>query len=301
MPPADRWLLADKHRRLQSQIAAGTWIDLRRIWGSLDPGNLDATFPRFATYASATVQARRTVSSALGASFYRTLRDAEGVAGAFSPVTAGRVAPEALETSLRVTGPVAWKAALARGADPAQAQATAFGSVQRAMTRHVLDGGRQTILQSSILDDNANGYQRVSDGKPCAFCAMLIGRGAVYLSEGTASFDAHDGCGCQPVPFWGRTPGETAQAQRYRELWEEHGAPHSGALARRSFRRGYEKAFRPTSLTQAASARAPLPANHVATLAGSIHKSDAAAVMYGRGSAEHLTAIKRFGAGSTRP
>jgi hypothetical protein len=73
-----------------------------------------------------------------------------------------------------------------------------------------LDGGvqlrlsnvaRETVAESSYDDPQAVGWQRVGAGA-CAFCRMLIARGAVY-SERSARFAAHDHCHCSAVPAFG--------------------------------------------------------------------------------------------------
>src|SRR5450756_974958 len=50
----------------------------------------------------------------------------------------------------------------------------------------------------SVADRRARGWARAGTGR-CDFCAMLIGRGAVY-TEATANFETHDHCGCVAVP-----------------------------------------------------------------------------------------------------
>lgn len=76
-----------------------------------------------------------------------------------------------------------------------------------------LDGGvqlrlanvtRQTVAEASYSDPRAHGWQRVGSGA-CPFCAMLIGRGAVYSERG-ASFAAHDHCHCSAVPAFDGQP-----------------------------------------------------------------------------------------------
>lgn len=84
-------------------------------------------------------------------------------------------------------------------------------NVQRAQVQ--LDGGvqlrlanvsRATVAEASYADPRARGWQRVGSGA-CPFCAMLIGRGAVYSERG-AHFAAHDHCHCSAVPAFGGEP-----------------------------------------------------------------------------------------------
>jgi hypothetical protein len=56
-------------------------------------------------------------------------------------------------------------------------------------------------------DPEARGWQRVTDGSPCAFCAMIAGRGIISKDEGAAAFEAHGHCGCSAEPaFEGSRP-----------------------------------------------------------------------------------------------
>ena len=51
-------------------------------------------------------------------------------------------------------------------------------------------------------DALAVGWRRVSDGHPCAFCAMLASRGFVYHTAETAGSmnRYHNDCRCEIVP-----------------------------------------------------------------------------------------------------
>jgi len=63
-----------------------------------------------------------------------------------------------------------------------------------------MTGGRSTIDLTSRR--RRVRYRRVSDGNPCAFCAMLAQSGPRY-SEETAYFRAHPDCGCTAEPVYG--------------------------------------------------------------------------------------------------
>lgn len=79
-----------------------------------------------------------------------------------------------------------------------KAKAITVGELATRAHYEVLRAGRETIQQS------APRWRRVTDGKPCEFCAMLAGRGPVYTSEDAADggqYHAH--CGCTAEPFDG--------------------------------------------------------------------------------------------------
>ncbi|HET8586245.1 MAG TPA: hypothetical protein VFM74_00065 [Candidatus Limnocylindria bacterium] len=95
---------------------------------------------------------------------------------------------------------VGW--ALDTATDDATLKTLILGGVQRRVADHV----RHTVMDSSVADPAARGWQRVGNGG-CTngFCDMLIARGAVY-SEATADFAAHDHCQCSAVPAWTNEP-----------------------------------------------------------------------------------------------
>jgi hypothetical protein len=78
--------------------------------------------------------------------------------------------------------------------------ATALSKAQGGLQRIIADAGRSTIAGSAVADPGARGWQRTGSGE-CAFCRMLIGRGAVY-TEATVRFRSHDHCNCAAVPAW---------------------------------------------------------------------------------------------------
>lgn len=68
--------------------------------------------------------------------------------------------------------------------------------------RVVSDQARETVIASSLADRQARGWKRLSSGGgDCAFCALLIGRGAVYRAS-SVKFGAHDHCDCVAAPVF---------------------------------------------------------------------------------------------------
>lgn len=132
-------------------------------------------------------------ASALAAEWYDELRDKVAAPGRFTAIAA----------DIKDTGAhalVGW----------AGSKATDLNSMQElilgGMQRRIANFSRQTVMDSSVADPGAHGWQRVGVGE-CTngFCDMLIARGAVY-SEATADFAAHDHCKCTAVPAFGGEP-----------------------------------------------------------------------------------------------
>jgi hypothetical protein len=149
-------------------------------------------------------------------------------------------ADRAVVVSMNVTGPVAQKQKASRGKPLQTARDESFTQAAGAATRHVLTGGRRSLLTLLVDDPVALGWIRVTDGDPCAFCAILASRGPVYRSRETAGFLAHDHCACTPEPVYSRDTLWPGRAKEFRGLWRTSTEGLSGKDARNAFRREYE-------------------------------------------------------------
>lgn len=237
--------LTARHRQAQLAIRAGALRDFVRIW-PLWRGD-ERSFQALVEAAIPLVRAHRGASSELAATYFAAFRRAEGVGANATPQLAAPPDPKRVTSSLYVTGSVMTGKAIAAGHSPQAAMQTALTRTSGALTRHVLEGGRETLIRSSAADREARGWTRVTGGTPCAFCAMLAGRGAVY-SEDAADFQAHDHCSCAAEPMYegSELPGDS---QRFRELYNRatREASAAGELERgtsndllNAFRRAYD-------------------------------------------------------------
>ena len=128
-------------------------------------------------------------ASALASDWYEDLRDKVGVTGRFVtlPADFADVGAHAL---------VAW-------AGNTATDLTGFRQlVQGGTQRRIANFARQTVMDTSVRDPKAAGWQRVGVGDSCPFCTMLNSRGFVY-SSATATFGAHDNDDCVAVPAFG--------------------------------------------------------------------------------------------------
>jgi hypothetical protein len=170
----------------------------------------------------------------------------------------------AAEISLKVMGPVGQKSKTGRGMTPAQAKDVSFVQTAGAASRHVLTGGRQSLLTLVDRDTVAKGWIRVTDSDPCSFCAMLASRGPVFkdkaaFAESNAQFQnnpklgatpgdakVHDNCACTMEPVYSLSAPWPGRAKEFRALYNEviGFAPNNryhGAEALRVFRNEYER------------------------------------------------------------
>jgi len=232
--------LTEAHRLAQLGISRAALRDILAVWRLLDPSNVDSTFPGYARAAEIILAEYKRRSANAAAAYIRAFREAEGVSGQVDVALLERLSRQQAMTSLLVTGPVTIKTATREGHPEERASNLALTATLGAVTRLVLQGARDTIVETVKRDREALGFARVTDGNPCYFCAMLASRGAVYKSRSTADFQPHDRCGCQPEPVYSdsnyKIPGRAAE---FAALWEESTQGYSGKDAINAFRRAY--------------------------------------------------------------
>lgn len=192
--------LTEAHRLAQARLGAQAVLQMRAIWPLLDPDELDATFPRWLTAAIPLIQGQRAHSARLAANYITAFKALElGPGSRVSPVLDEVASVPAVRTSLLVTGPVSVKRAMVRGISLTKAMSTAEAASSAASMRHVLDGGRGTVMRTLKADRDATGWQRVASGNACQFCTTLDGK---FHRDDTADFEAHDGCSCSQEPVY---------------------------------------------------------------------------------------------------
>lgn len=189
--------LAEAHRLAQLRLGAQTVARLVQVWPLLAVDDLDRTVNRWLTAAGAVVAVQHRTSASLAVSFLQALR-LQQVGTPPPPVPPPTLDPDAVRTSLTITGPVSIKRAATRGVLLPQAADTALSASSAAGMRHALTGGRDTILATTQADPDAKGWQRVTGGGACPYCAGLAG----ITFNTDATFKAHDGCSCTAVPVF---------------------------------------------------------------------------------------------------
>lgn len=188
--------LSVAHKQAQADLAARTALVLQAVWSLLDPDDLDGTFEAWLAACTPIVTAQHSQSARLAA----------GYLTAYKKITHGGVPPidledlnlDALSTSLMVTGPVSVKSAVHRGDPLDHAMDVAMYASAAAGSRHALDGGRGLISRSIAADRDARGYQRVTGGNACTYCANKAG--VTFPTDEV--FPAHDGCACGAEPVY---------------------------------------------------------------------------------------------------
>lgn len=191
--------LTAAHRQAQLQLRAQALQAYVAAW-PLWHGD-EASFQRLLDVVTPLVRAHHALSASLAASYFTAFRAGEQIPGDSPPTLAATLDTDLIRGTLHVTGRDMTMRALESGQSPQAAMQTALIRTSGTTTRMVLAGGRDTIIESAAEDEQALGWARVTANKPCAFCALLAGRGPVYKAE-TVDFRAHDHCSCAAEPHY---------------------------------------------------------------------------------------------------
>jgi hypothetical protein len=237
-----------------------------KLWQSyVKPDDIDgAGYERFLELLIPNILKARTQAASNGRTYYQAFRVLEtGDRNVYTPktelITLDR---SVVETSARVTGPVAFKARVAAikqvDLKPEVEKALldkfykqSAEGVAGAMMRHVIDGARQQVQEDVKTDEVALGYMRVLKSiDPCYYCAMLASRGPVYKQDSFAASDArftgggtekvHDHCACGMEPVFRRDSDWTPGARDAAKVWGATTAGKSGRGAIAAFRAAWE-------------------------------------------------------------
>ena len=228
-------------RQRQLALRAAILRELITLWPTFDIRNIDASWEALRPAVMALINSGRVVAQALAQAYFDEFRRLEGIAGAAPTIAPlGDSWRQRALISLEVTGPSAAKALLAQARqDAAQ---VAFIRVSGVVSRYTLEAGRETVLAGVQEDRLSIGWQRVTDGLPCAFCAMLASRGPAYKSRQSASFDAHDHCACTVEPVYHRQSEWPGRNREFLGMWNESTrGVHGSKASQNAFRRFYEQ------------------------------------------------------------
>lgn len=181
---------------------------------------------------------RYAVSATLARAYYRSFRITEQVSGVFvqTPV----VGFNSTRTVSGLRNALLYASRLADlGYSPAEAAGKAGLRMARWVEQESQAGGRDQIIGSSREDPQAVGWYRISDGDPCAFCALMVSRGVVYRSERSALFRSHPSCGCTAAPAFNRDRFQIPEAEQWDSLYQR--ASKGSSDPWNAFRRAFER------------------------------------------------------------
>jgi hypothetical protein len=248
MPGPDANRLTREHRATLSAIVDDVARRVRELAARADTSNIDGWFARIVKDLVALLAAAwRTILELTG--FY--VQDHAALEGRTVEPELAEWVTEQVMTSLRVTGPVAFKQAITAGKDEGQARDAMASRMSGAAERLVLGAERDTVMATAESSPEIVGWRRVPDDDPCAWCAMLVSRGAVYLSRASATSvvgrrgrargsmplgaSYHDFCQCTAEPLY-ESEEEPAEVDDLYRQWLEVTSGKSGDEALRAWR-----------------------------------------------------------------
>lgn len=202
-------LLTDRQRRLQVRTAITADSQARRLWDStLDLDDLKGSQPAWRRAMIRLLETWWKISAEQAADYLPEFRRAE-IGGKTISVDMPKFDRKAKAADIDWLGStnVLWH--IDTGQKPQDAYQSARNLFLGEFHKQVMDGGRRTMREWASNDSQAIGWRRVSDGHPCAFCAMLVSRGPVYTSERKALLRAsdrtkfHPNCGCSVEVVYG--------------------------------------------------------------------------------------------------
>ena len=210
--------LTERHRVEQLRISARADRDIRTLWQRMKMVDLDQSTPYWTALMLRVVGMHYKTSQSTAGEYLVAYRTAE-TGSAAGPIQRPPLNVAEATVALRIAGPVALKKSISRGISAESAHRFGVDRVRAASQQIILGGGRDLIDQSARANRRSGRYRRVTDGQPCAFCAMLASRGPAYSDE-TAYFRAHDHCGCTAEEaFGGWEP--TALEYKWRDAYDE--------------------------------------------------------------------------------
>lgn len=238
--------LTEAHRVQQLALSARAAARASQLWAGLDAENIDASMPAWLARNLVSLREYHEQSVDAAAAYVPAYRRAE-VGRNFGTVERPDFDRSEMAQALILAGPARVKILTQKGATATKAHSEALRKYMGIVRRQTMAGGRQLIDQTTESDQRAIGWRRVTDGKPCAFCAMLASRGPVYRSAATAGTDGgglldnksglryHGHCGCTAEIVYGewkpseRDQGFIAQYQEAARAATAEGLPRTEA------------------------------------------------------------------------
>lgn len=237
-----------QHYATQFALSAALLAALRRLWPSLDPENLAATFEPLRRGAAALGGRSALAAVSFAADYYEDLR-AETIPARFSAPTIDAPTAEQMEARLEAAtrDMLAEIPSLVDELYLADVTRQIEAEAEVALQAMVADAASNEIFAALGDDSRAKGWARVTRPNACYFCRMLATRGPVYLTKQTANFRAHvpiDGrggvCKCTVEPLFSEHYEAPAHIRTDMGTWERVTDGLTGRDALNEFRRAIE-------------------------------------------------------------
>ena len=198
-----------QYRRSNEALRALVARQLLAVWPTLEPADLDESFPAWLQLVAVIVGRGRVAASSLAGGYLSQFgEDSPAAPDDLPPAQFARAAQGSV---------ISAKQAIGAGKTVEEAMQIAYVRSLGEASKLVLDAGRSTIINTTAASEKFSGWRRVTAGSSCAFCRMLAGRGAVYRDEARSHFASHPHCMCsvEPVSRTGMALGQRQEVTEY--------------------------------------------------------------------------------------
>jgi hypothetical protein len=206
-------MLFNSYQSNQQAIARHTSMSIEAMWMSLvNPEKFSNSWRILEPIVSGIIDTHYQMSAADAATYYGMSRATAGLYGGAVP---GAVLdPGYLSHVTNVMG-VGQFYHFLKGHDALTSSGMARKALSGAAVRMVLNGGRSTVTKAASGDNNALGWERIIEAKPCGYCSGLAASSSVRKATSDV-FHAHDDCQCLArVVFKGQTSANTDLASEW--------------------------------------------------------------------------------------
>jgi hypothetical protein len=234
-------VLTDEHRRWQARLSAAVAEAVVGLGAGVDPAHVGRGVEAWLGEMLGLAVVAHDAASSAAVEYVREFRVAEMGASGLPVSRPGLDLGDAADAVL--WAPRAAEAAVREGCDPVEAWDVMVRRLAGRWWRESGNFGREVVSGSAL--EAGFGWRRVSDGDPCAWCAMLVAAGPVYKTATAALKPAgrrsavahperfHDYCGCSVEEFRG-SPGDwlgsmTAAEEALHGLYVDAGGPGMSA------------------------------------------------------------------------
>lgn len=217
----------DRFRTAQTGLQVEAMRRMAKAWRLLNPQELDGTLEVWLAESVAVASGMHGKAVASASAYYSALKAAKTGSRSGAPDVVVDFDHVDMVRRLTANGPAVVKRAMSLGHGIERAAMMGLTASAQEVAAHTRDAARSTVMQATNADPRARGWARVGGGSECGFCAMLIGRGAVY-SESSANFEAHRSCQCDAEPVFGESWDGKDHADDIAEKWDRVTEGRSG-------------------------------------------------------------------------
>lgn len=192
--------VAREHYRERKSLSGSLGRLVRRLWGAIDPGDLDGAWARAVPALTLGLVGAQLVAARLADAYVTGVLDEQGIdpgGDEIIPDAFAGVASDGRDLEGLLRNPITVvKAGIAGGATVDQAMAAGYANLDMLVRTQLADAGRAADQAALVARPAVTGYVRMLVGESCSRCVILAGR----TYRWNAGFLRHPSCDCIHVP-----------------------------------------------------------------------------------------------------